>query len=242
MKHNCLNCKKEFRTYPCRIKVGGGKYCSKKCADKAMIGSSGYWTGKKRPDLIKTKSIETMFKKGQAVWNKGKTIKIAKPCRGCGKVILVYPNRVERTKYCSSECKSKYSPFSKTKVICPECGINFIQKRSKLCRSCANIGIERPFCAGINNWRWKGGITTENQKIRHSMEYNQWRRLVFRRDNFKCQFCGQVGGKLQADHIKPFNAFLELRFDVSNGRTLCIECHKKTPTYLVGGRYLYATK
>ena len=39
------------------------------------------------------------------------------------------------------------------------------------------------------------------------------------------------GGKLNADHIKPFSLFPELRFDLNNGRTLCVECHKKTDTY-----------
>jgi 5-methylcytosine-specific restriction endonuclease McrA len=39
---------------------------------------------------------------------------------------------------------------------------------------------------------------------------------------------------LQADHIKPFAHHPELRFDVNNGRTLCVPCHRKTDTY--GGR------
>ena len=28
------------------------------------------------------------------------------------------------------------------------------------------------------------------------------------------------------DHIKPFAWFSDLRFDVSNGQTLCVDCHK----------------
>lgn len=31
IKH-CLVCEKEFRTYPSKIKIGRGKYCSKQCS------------------------------------------------------------------------------------------------------------------------------------------------------------------------------------------------------------------
>jgi len=35
---NCLICKKEFRTYQCKIDVGRGKYCSKECTNLAFKG------------------------------------------------------------------------------------------------------------------------------------------------------------------------------------------------------------
>lgn len=79
---------------------------------------------------------------------------------------------------------------------------------------------------------WKGGVTSESEKLRKSDRYKLWRLSVFERDNFTCKCCGERGGKLHADHIKPWSLFQNLRFDISNGRTLCIPCHKKTPTYL----------
>lgn len=78
---------------------------------------------------------------------------------------------------------------------------------------------------------WKGGITPINQKIRQSLDYRLWREAVFKRDVFTCQECKQVGGQLNADHIKPFSLFPELRFAIDNGRTLCEPCHKKTDSY-----------
>lgn len=78
---------------------------------------------------------------------------------------------------------------------------------------------------------WKGGITPINAGIRNSARYGRWRLAVFRRDYFTCQDCGQVGKDLHADHIKPFAYYPSLRFDINNGRTLCKDCHKKTPTY-----------
>jgi len=84
---------------------------------------------------------------------------------------------------------------------------------------------------------WKGGTTSEGMKIRSSFEYRLWRESVFKRDNWTCVWCGKVGGKLNADHIKPFCDYPELRFAIDNGRTLCIECHKKTDTYLCKARW-----
>ena len=88
--------------------------------------------------------------------------------------------------------------------------------------------------AGEHNPKWKGGITPRNQKIRASDEYKTWRSSVFNRDNFTCVQCGQRGGPLNADHIMPFSTHPDLRFEVSNGRTLCVPCHRKTPTFLAG--------
>ena len=84
---------------------------------------------------------------------------------------------------------------------------------------------------GQNHYNWKGGVTSNNLIIRNSLEYRLWRESVFERDNYTCRFCGTRGGKLNADHIKPFAYFPELRFAIDNGRTLCVNCHRKTNTY-----------
>lgn len=68
-------------------------------------------------------------------------------------------------------------------------------------------------------------------KFRPRYEMTIWTKQVFERDNYICQICGQRGGKLQADHIKSYRNFPELRWELSNGRTLCESCHKKTPNY-----------
>ena len=137
---------------------------------------------------------------------------------------------------------------------CQQCGENYKRNpkysnqqwsESKFCsRKCQYIGKDmsnyvspmkgiknHPSISGANSHLWKGGVTKENDKIRKSTEYRDWRIAVFERDNYTCQNCGVIGGDLQADHIKPFAYFIELRFDISNGRTLCKPCHHKTPTF-----------
>lgn len=77
-----------------------------------------------------------------------------------------------------------------------------------------------------------GSKTPENKRIRKSLEYKLWREAVFTRDNYTCVWCGVKGGAINADHIKPFCDYPELRFAIDNGRTLCVPCHKKTDTFL----------
>ena len=120
----------------------------------------------------------------------------------------------------------KYHEENK-KAICIICGK---PAHIKYCSDkCFGIGNK-----GENNCNWKGGITPINMKIRGSKEYKLWRTAVFERDDYTCIWCGQVGGELNADHIKPFSLFPELRFAIDNGRTLCEPCHRTTDTY--GGK------
>jgi len=79
---------------------------------------------------------------------------------------------------------------------------------------------------GVNHHNWKGGISSENSIIRSSIEYREWRKLVFKRDNYICQCCGGKSGvNITAHHILNFSDYIELRFDINNGITLCDKCH-----------------
>ena len=85
---------------------------------------------------------------------------------------------------------------------------------------------------GEKKWNWKGGIRSGVARIRNSYEMKLWSRAVLGRDNFVCQECGTRGGKLHAHHIKSFSLYPELRLDLENGTTLCVDCHKETDNYL----------
>jgi len=79
---------------------------------------------------------------------------------------------------------------------------------------------------------WRGGVSNENHKIRQSFEYKLWRTAVFMRDDYTCKICGKRGVYIQADHIIPFALDKNKRLDVNNGRTLCLDCHKTTESYM----------
>lgn len=56
--------------------------------------------------------------------------------------------------------------------------------------------------------------------------YADWRKKIFQRDK-KCKMPGCNSRKrLQAHHIRRWSDASSLRYDISNGITLCAECHK----------------
>ncbi len=116
------------------------------------------------------------------------------------------------------------SRWNRKIICCNECGDYFLvqayrKDSAKFCsRACAS------------QYR-NTGKTPANEKLRKSAAYKAWRTLVFERDDYTCQICLKRGGELHADHILPFALYPNLRLDVDNGRTLCVECHKQTETF-----------
>ena len=108
-----------------------------------------------------------------------------------------------------------------------ECGRRFRNKK---------LSIKRRKKARFNNLGkkshfWKGGITKKGIKLRNSLMYKLWRKAVFQRDNFTCQKCGKKNTRLNPHHIKSWAEYPKLRFEITNGQTLCEECHKLTDNY-----------
>jgi 5-methylcytosine-specific restriction endonuclease McrA len=141
----------------------------------------------------------------------------------------------------SEETKKKMSEAQKGennyqwkggKPRCPECGKRISYKATTCRKHKKKMSIETrqklsKAHKGEKAGNWKGGITSENYKIRHSLEFRLWREAVFARDNWTCQKCKKSGGRLHPHHIKNFADYPKLRFVINNGITLCNKCHWK---------------
>lgn len=158
-------------------------------------------------------SPQTQFKKGIVPKNKG-TGRITN-CNTCGKE---FHNRQGNRKYCSTKCMWDDKDY-----------VNKINK-SKKCPRPNSQGKKRPSASGENNYRWKGGINSENRRCRTSLDWRKWRMNVFSRDGFICQKCFRRGIFLHPHHIISVKECIssgrkDLIFDVKNGITYCKECH-----------------
>lgn len=100
--------------------------------------------------------------------------------------------------------------------------------------------IKRQFM-GSNSNLWRGGTSSERDRVKNSGEYRQWRHSVYERDSYTCQCCmDDRGGNLHAHHIVNFSENKYLRFDVGNGITLCSDCHN--PSTYGSFHHMYGTK
>lgn len=121
-----------------------------------------------------------------------------------------------------------------------------VKKRHSENISKATRGKPRPDKRGNKSHFWKGGISKLREQIHQSYKYREWRREVFERDKYTCQDCKQKGNDLVAHHDKKsfaqilsennvltFKQAMDCKelWDVSNGKTLCDKCHKKTKNY-----------
>ncbi len=154
-----------------------------------------------------------------------------KECPVCKKEFDAGSNR-KTTKYCSKECfKLRAVP----KVVnCTYCNKELIRK------NCELTPANNYFCNQDCHRTWKK-ITGSNKGWRKPLEYRlteqaaidrarddvkQWRKDVFKRDNWKCVIC-EAKGDIQAHHLNSFKRFPELRTELSNGVTLCTHHHQK---------------
>lgn len=89
---------------------------------------------------------------------------------------------------------------------------------------------------GNKNPNYVDGMSKFTVSHYSDLRYKLWREAIFERDEYTCQECGIRGVYIEPHHIKGWAQYPELRFELSNGITLCKPCHKLTDNYKGKGR------
>lgn len=86
----------------------------------------------------------------------------------------------------------------------------------------------RETLTGPDHHSWRHDISDEEREQRRDANKQaEWRDKVYARDGFACRRCGDDrGGNLNAHHIEGHSYAKEIRWEVSNGVTLCADCHR----------------
>lgn len=133
---------------------------------------------------------------------------------GCKLLTSEYKNNKQKMQY-ECEC-GMVSEISLSKFLA-----------GQRCLKCKSRKISEKL-SGPNHPLYKPEKTDEERiRDRKYPEYYEWRRSVYERDDYTCQNCFEKGGRINAHHIEAYSKNMELRTDVSNGITLCEDCHKQ---------------
>lgn len=151
-----------------------------------------------------------------------------KKCTVCNKEYYISGYRAEKSKFCSKACWEQRRVLNK----CEYCGNDIKSYHgkkycSRKCSHSAMVGSKAP--------TWKDGKSLERDRARFGTELKEWRKAVFKRDNYTCQHCNEKK-YLHAHHIIEWAVDESKRFDVDNGLTLCVKCHSKVHGRNIGHR------
>lgn len=162
-------------------------------------------------------------------------------CIQCGTAKQVVPARLPTAKFCSVKCRAEWRKVNFKGENNPKWKGG---ARERKCQHCGNVFAwqgqplssfnNRKFCSKecvvAGQKRLIGSehpwfSPTARRRNRTGLKYTSWQNAVLSRDKAACQRCGARNTELHAHHIKSWKDHPELRFEVSNGITVCAPCH-----------------
>ena len=94
-------------------------------------------------------------------------------------------------------------------------------------------GKKWPEMTGKNNPKWVGDRSKlkrygDANRDRRSPAYADWRNRVWARDKHKCKIANKdCHGRIESHHILGWTEYVELRYEINNGITLCHAHHPR---------------
>lgn len=185
-----------------------------------------------------------------------KNLKKLKKCLNCDNLITRYSTRC---KSCASfernlniSYRDKQSQANRGQKRSIEARLKMSESQKERFKNPQNHPRFGKGLIGNSNGMFKDGRTPLIVSLRHCKEYEDWRTLVFKRDSYTCQDCGQIGYDLEAHHIEAFSLIFDTfinqynqfsiiedketlfrlaiyhkpMWDIDNGKTVCSKCHK----------------
>lgn len=215
---NCRKCKQCGNV----VRLSNHRFCSQSCSAKFNYNNNPKC--KQAIDKrIFVKTCDTCFQKFESKC--GSRIRCPKCCicKMCGKQM---PDATDD--FCGLSCagKWKYQNYETVRKAMLS-GVYCKQRGEAISK--AHTGKPKLNLRGEKNPNWKGGTyRTERHTDMGRVEYVEWRRSVFARDGFKCmnKLCTSESSKLHAHHILSWKDHPDKRYDVANGVTVCVPCHK----------------
>lgn len=243
MLTKCHMCDKEMNLKPSRISRAKHNFCSTECHDryrhevayKEMSDKVGEdfkkWLNQKYIDELKPASEISKLLYGTA---------------NCKSSVVRWLNKLEiEVRHGSDAVKTQWINNDERReenkqriyetMLVPKVRnkIKKTQKTKEYRQKARNskLGEKNPMygVTGENHHNWDSERTHEQRVAeRKTFKDSRWRNSVFERDNYICQVCGyDKGGCLVSHHLNSYDKHKKDRYDIDNGITLCVTCHKE---------------